>query len=894
MPEWKDKIRTRLTGLNLTPVRENEIVEELSQHLEDRYQEMRSAGTSDAQACEIVLSELIHNDLLARDLKRVERAVVQEPVILGNELRESIVAGLFQDLRYAVRTLSRHRGFASAAIVTLALGIGANTAMFSVVDSVLLRSLPYKDADRLVMVFETEPELPHAPVSVSDYLDWKDTNQAFESVSAGTVDTANLTGTGEAKRVQIFPVSAGFFATLGVPPALGREFRNEENANKSKVVVLTGALWRSRFGSDPAIIGRSITLSGEPYEVVGVMPSDLRFPAIWGLKPDLWTPLDLGKRALSRGNHSLYVIGRLKPGNTVSRAQAEMEAIADRLSAQYPNTNAKIGARVMPLRELLAGDASKPLLILFAAVGFVLLIACANIANVLLTQAVARQREMAIRTALGASRLRLIRQLLVESILLGLAGGCVGLLLAGLATPAMLGLSPEGFLPQSTETSLNLEVLLFALSVSLLTGTLFGLFPAFRASRTDLNQGLKDGMRTVGGSVRSARVRNLLVVTEVALALVLLTGAGLMVRSLEKLTAVDPGFDPKQVLTMRIDLPDAAYPTIEKVTTFFDNVIGRIDGLPGVEMAGAASQLPLNGGPNGQIQIEGRPATPGFAGSLVQPTSVTIDYFRVMRIGRTEGRTFVKTDTMNSPNVVIINDTLAHTFWPGEDPLGKRLSWGVSDKPEWRQVVGVVRDTHESGMALKSMPEVFFPYAQAPDPSMSLVVRSSLETSALVKAVREQIEQVDKDLPLYSIQPMTQRVAQSIGVTRYQALLMGILGLLALVLASVGIYSVVAYGVSQRTHEIGVRKSLGAKTGDILTLIVGSGMAFVLVGLAIGLAGALTLTRLMSALLFGVTARDPLTFVVVALVLAIVALVACCVPAWRASRIEPAMALRYE
>ncbi|MGH9822974.1 MAG: ABC transporter permease, partial [Blastocatellia bacterium] len=824
----------------------------------------------------------------------VERAVVQEPVILGNERRDSIAAGLLQDLRYAVRTFARRPGFAAAAIITLALGIGANTAMFSVVDSVLLRSLPYKDAGRLAMVFETEPELPHAPVSTSDYLDWKDTNQAFESVSAGTVDTSNLTGTGEAKRVQIFPVSAGFFATLGVPPALGREFRDEENTNKSKVVVLTDALWRSRFGSDPAIIGRNITLSGEPYEVVGVMPSDLKFPAIWGLKPDMWTPLDLGKQTLSRGNHSLYVIGRLKPGNSLTRAQAEMESIAGRLATQFPDTNAKIGARVMPLRELLVGDARQPLLILFAAVGFVLLIACANIANVLLTQSVTRQREMAIRTALGASGLRLIRQVLAESILLGLGGGCGGLLLAMFATPAIVALSPDGFLPQSAGASLNLEVLLFALGVSLLTGSLFGLVPALRASRTDLNQALKEGMRTMVGSARSARVRNLLVVAEVALALVLLTGAGLMVRSFQKLTAVDPGFDPKQVLTMGIDLPDATYPTIKKVTTFFDNVISDIDGLPGVEMAGAASQLPLNGGPNGQIQVEGRPATPGFAGPLVQPTSVTVDYFRVMRIGNIEGRTFVKTDTMNSPDVVVINETLAQTFWPGEHPLGKRLSWGVSDKPEWREVVGVVRDTHESGMARKSMPELFFPYAQAPNPSMSLVVRSGLETSALLKAVREQIEQVDKSLPVYAVQPMTEKVAQSIGVTRYQAFLMGLLGLLALVLASVGIYSVVSYGVSQRTHEIGVRKSLGARTGDVLTLIVGSGMAFVLVGLAIGSVCALLLTRLMSSLLFGVTAMDPVTLVVVPVLLGSVALMACFIPAWRATRIEPAMALRYE
>jgi putative ABC transport system permease protein len=894
MIEWTDEIKKRLAGVRLPAGREIQIVEELAQHMDDRYNELRSKGASDGEAYEAALLELSDGGLLGRELKRIGRTAPNEPIVPGQERRQGMLAGLFQDLRYAARSFAARPGFAAAAIVTLALGIGANTAMFSVVRGVLLGSLPYEGSARLAVIFETEPELPSAPVTVADYLDWKNQSQAFESIAAGTEDTANLTGSGDPVRINIVPVSAGFFSTLGSKPALGREFLEEENTTGAKVVMISGWLWRSRFGSDPSLLGRGLTLNNETYEVVGVMPEDFTFPAIWNLKPDIWTPVNLGKEHISRGNHSLFVLGRLKPRTTFAQAQTKMELIAGRLAGEYKDTNAQIGARVIPLKEILVGGARQPLLILFAAVGFVLLIACANIANVLLTRSVAREREMAIRTALGASRSRLMRQLLTESLLLGLAGGFAGVFVARLATPGIIALSPAGYIPPSAEFKLSVELLLFALGVSLLTGTLFGLAPALRASRVNLNQGLKEGIRTVAGGARSARLRNLLVVTEVALALLLLSGAGLMVRSFDKLMAVDPGFDAKGVLTMRLDLPNSAYPTSEKVTAFFDGLVNKIDGLPGVETAGATSQLPLSGGPNGWIQIEGHPATSGFGAPLVQPTAATIDYFRAMRTPILEGRSFSSADSANSAEVVIINESLARTFWPGENPLGKHLSWGSGPKPDWREVIGVVRDTHEWGIARESIPEVFFPYAQDPDPSMTLVVRSGMDAAALAKAARGQIEAMDSDLPLYAVEPMTVILAKSIAVTRYQALLMGILGLLALVLASVGIYSVISYGVSQRTHEIGVRKSLGAATWDILKLTVGGSMKFVVAGLAIGLGGALALTRLMSDLLYGVTATDPLTFVVVSLVLAVVALVACCVPAWRATRIEPAVALRYE
>jgi putative ABC transport system permease protein len=805
---------------------------------------------------------------------------------------------LLQDVRYGLRMLLRKPGFTVIAVSTLALGIGGNSAIFSLVNAVLLHPLPYADPNRLVMVFETEPELEKAPVTGPDYLDWKEQSSVFETMAAGTEGSANLTGIGDPQRVTAVPVSAGLFEMLGTTPALGRLFRSDEDQpGHNKVAILTHGLWQERFGSDPEIIGKQITLDGESFDVVGVMPAASVFPRIWGIKPDLWMPLGLKRDESTRGKHWLWVMARLKRGITLKQAQTEMEGIAARLAKQYPHSNSDIGVRVISLREQLVGDVRPALLTLFGAVGFVLLIACANVANLLLTRTVGRQREMAIRAALGASRIRLIRQLLTESVLLSLLGGVAGTLLALWAKDLLICLSPADYLPRASEINLSLGVLVFTLAVSLLTGILLGIVPAMHSARLNLGQSLKEGVRTMAGGVRSRHLRSLLVAAEVALGLVLLVGTGLMLRSLQKLLEVNPGFDPKNVLTMRLELPNSRYPRYpksERAAAFFNGLIERVQTLPGVQVVAATSQLALSGGPNGVVQIEGRSRTAGFGGPLVQRSSVLSDYFRAMGISLLKGRPFTKADTAESAKVVIINQTLAHRFWPGEEPIGKRLSWGSGDVPVWREVVGVVADVHQWGLIREPMPEVYFPYAQLPQAAMSLVIRSSCDASTLIKAVREQVRGLDKELPVFRPLSMEHILAQSTAEQRFQALLMSVFGTMALVLAGVGLYGVMSYSVAQRTHEIGIRVALGAQRWDVLGLVLGQGMLLTTIGVLIGLAGAFATTRLMSSLLYGVSATDPLTFTLVPVLLSGVALLACYIPARRATKVDPMVALRYE
>jgi putative ABC transport system permease protein len=624
------------------------------------------------------------------------------------------------------------------------------------------------------------------------------------------------------------------------------------------------------------------------------MPPQFTFPPIWGLKPDLFVPLALRRDEQTRGSHWLWVMGRLKPGVSIEQAQAEMEGMSARLAKQYPDTNGDISARVISMHEYFAGDTGSRLLILLGAVAFALLIASANVANLFLSRAVSRRREMALRAAIGASRWRLLRQSLSESILLTLIGGGAGLLLAAWAVEALIAITPVAYLPLTGKVELNLSVLLFTFGVSVLTGFLTGLVPAWQATRVDLNEFLKEGVGRSTGGARGHSFRGALVVTEIALGLALLAGAGLMIRSLQNLLKVNPGFDPANVLSMKLELPVSRYKNSYQVEEFFKNLTPRIQALPGVEFAAVASQLPLGGGPNGAIQIEGRPSAPGMGGPLVQPNFISTDYFNAMRIPLIRGRSFNQSDTSTSTSVVIINQTLARLFWPNEEPLGKRLSYGNRGTPDWREVIGVVGDAYQWQLTRDPLPEVYYPHSQMPGRNMHLVIRSSVDPGSISRAVRSQVRELDEELPAEAPVRMESVISESTHDSRFQTLLMSVFGALALLLVTVGIYGVMSNTTAQRAHEIAIRMAIGAQSRDALRHVINHGIKQALIGVAIGLAGALALTRLLKTFLFGVSPTDPLTFAVISLLLLSVALLACWIPARRAAKVDPMMVMRNE
>jgi putative ABC transport system permease protein len=801
---------------------------------------------------------------------------------------------LLQDLKSGLRTLAKNPGFTAAAVLTLALGIGANTAIFSVVNAVLVRPLPYRDAGRLVLVWQIEPQFDSAPVTTDDFLAWKEQHDIFDAMAAGTegLSRASLTGVGEAEAVRSAPVSAGLMEMLGVQPSLGRVMRPDEDVpGHDTVAILSYGLWESRFGSDPQIVGKTLTLDGKTRTIIGVMPRGFVFPRIWTIKPDLWIPL--APSGAEGPGHWLYVIAHLKPGVTFQQAQTAIKAVAERRAKLRPESNKDIGARVEGLRDYLVGDFRPRILVLFGVVGFVLLIACANVANLQLARTTARERELAVRTALGAGCIRLLRQLLTENLLLSVLGGAAGLLVALWAKVFLLSLSPPDYFPRASEINISPRVLAFTLGISILAGVLFGLFPAFRSFRIDLNESLKEGTRSLTENLRSRRTRSAVVVTQLSLAFILLVGAGLMIRSLQKLADVNLGFETANVLTMEVDLPEFRYTKPEQALTFYQDALTRIQSLPGVRAAAFTSQLPLGGGPNGTIQVEGAPQTPGFGeGPLVQPTEVTQDYFRVLGILLLRGRTFTPADTPSSTPVCVVNAALANHFWPGRDPVGKRLRF--SGDSTWLEVVGVVGNSRRWSLFEEAMPEVYFPYVLSPDIHMKLAVRTATDPQGLVRALRAQISAVNSNVPVYAVTTMQQAVSDSTAGHRYLTLLMAMFALVALILVVTGIYGVISYSVARETHDIGVRMALGAKREDILKLVLGKVTAIAILGVGIGLAGAAGLTRFLSGLLFEVKPTDPLTFVGVALSLLTVALVACYIPARRATRVDPMVALRYE
>jgi len=859
-----------------------ELSEEIREHLEEKIDELVARGISRKEATAAARREFGNVALTEED----SRSVWRWPSI----------EDFFMDLRFSLRMLRKSPGFTMIAVMTLALGIGANTAIFSLVNTVLLRPLPYKDAERLVTVWGYNKARGYTTdlVSPLDFADWRSQNHVFESMAASTDLQYTLTGRGEPAVIIAYAFSADYFRVLGVEPLLGRTFLpEEEQPGKNHVAVLSYSMWESRFGGDRDIVGKTITLDAAPYTVVGVMPPEFKYPAL----TELWTPFTVAAEAANdRGYRYLRVMARLKPGVTMQQAQTEMNAIAGRLALEYPKTNKDDDAtNLISLRERTSGDVRPALLVLLCAVGFVLLIACANVANLLLARAAGRQKEVAVRTALGATRLRLVRQFLTESMLLGLLGGGVGVLLASLCTRALVTMFPSTIfnlnIPRVEEIPMDGWVLVFALTVSLLTGAVFGLVPALQAC-LNTNSALKESGRGLAGGTQGRRFRNTLVVAELALSLILLTAAGLTLRSFVHLLRGDLGFNADHVLTIRVLPPNNKYETDAKKIAFSDQVMERIQSLPGVKAAGTVTFLPLSGWWGGRTVALESQATPEDQRPKMMWSSVTPGYFRALGIPLLKGRLFTERDNQGAPGVAIISKSLARRLAPNGEPLGERIDvQGVKGAVE---VVGVVGDVHHMGMTAELTSEVYLPFAQVPEPIMCFGIRTDGDPYSVAKEAQRAIWAVDKDQAVGFVMSMSQLASESLAPQRVMMLILGAFGGMALVMAAVGLYGVIANSVAQRTHEIGVRMALGARSGDVLKLVVGQGLGLVAAGIAIGLGGAFGLMRFVSSLLYGVRASDPVTLAGAALVLAGVALGASYIPARRAMRVDPMVALRYE
>ena len=811
---------------------------------------------------------------------------------------------LLQDIRFGLRMLLKSPSVSIVATIALALGIGANTAIFNVVNAVLLRPLPFPESEALVAVYETNLDrgLQRGSHSYPNFMDVRAQNTVFEHISSYHGSDFIMTGRGEPARLEGYIVTADLFSLLGVKPELGRTFLPDEDkpTETGRVVVLSHSLFQNRFGSDPSIINQSITLDGVKFTVIGVMPRDFEFP-IQNNPVELWTTIAgdaSGKEPITdqRGAHFLQVIARLKKGVSKEQAQAELTTIASRLEQQYPDTNTRRTLQLEPALNALVGDIRPALLILLGAVACVLLIACANVANLLLARATSRHKEMAIRSALGASRIRVIRQLLTESVLLSIVGGSVGLLLAVWWSDLLVALGKED-IPRAVHVGMDWRVLGFTLGVSLLTGLIFGLAPAFHSSKTELVESLKEGGRGTSEGARRNHVRNVLVVTELAIAVVLLVGAGLLIQSLWRLRNVSSGLQPDNVLTFNVTLPEIKYNT-DKQAQFFIDLKQRLEATPGVQSASSILPLPLS---NDRFvisfEIEGRPMAPKDHPSA-DYFATGVGYFKTMGIPIVKGRDFDDRDKHGSTPVVIVSETFARQIFPNDDPIGKRIKPGIGtyedENTPWREIVGVVGDIRNRSLNTEPKKAYYIPQTQVPFNQLVAVVKTTGEPHGLISAVTKQVAAMDPDIPLFAVKSMPEYLSASVAAPRFSTTLLTIFAAVALVLTVVGLYGVMSYSVAQRTNEIGIRLALGAQSRDVLLMIVKQGGTLILLGLVIGLAGAYALTRLIASLLFGVTAKDPITFGAVAVLLAIVALLACYVPALRATKVDPMDALRCE
>jgi len=804
---------------------------------------------------------------------------------------------MLKDISYGLRSLLQHKTFTAIAIVTLALGIGANTAIFTVVNAVVLRALPYQDSERLAMLWTTKDTNQEQSFSFADYNDVKSQAQSFSALGAASpLWNFTLTGDGEPEPIQGMYVSANLFELLRVAPERGRGFLvDEDRAGGPPVVIVSRALWERRFGADPNALGKQMSISGTSATIIGIMPAQFQFldPAA-----ELWVPLMQNQFASSaRQVRLLSVVGRLNDGVQTGEASAELTGIARRLESEYPDANSGVKLRLVPLHTQVTGKFRPALLLLFGAVGLVLLIACANIINLMLVRSAGRQREIAVRAALGAGRLRLLRQLLTESITLSVLGGAAGILLGSWGVNALLALNPIA-IPSYNKISVNMTVLVFTLVISVVTGIVFGLAPAWQTLRVDLNSALKEGGRGAVAEAGQRRLSSLLVIAEMAMAMVLLIGAGLLMRSFERLLDVQPGFTTENLLTMQIGLPNASYQQPQKRAVFMQQLEASLRGTPEVTSVGYVTRLPLMSALNNIttfLAIEGRQVPAGERPEIDFRRAST-GYFQTMSIPLLSGRLVTEQDVTNNSSFVVINDAMAKRFWPGEDPVGKRISTIVSSGQQvpWQTIVGVVGSVRHLGLDVEPRPEIYYHTNTQPPFGPVVVIRTTSDPKRLISIARGKVRELDRDVPVSNVNTMEQLVAQSVAQRRFGMFLLGIFALLALLLAAIGIYGVVSYSVTQRTQEIGVRMALGASATNVLKMVLRNGMSLALIGVGLGLAGAFALTRLMSRLLFEVTPTDVTTFALVAVALTVVALLACYLPARRAMKVDPLEALRYE
>jgi putative ABC transport system permease protein len=906
MPDWTQHVRPRLSGLRLSPTREAEIVEELSQHLDDRFRELIASGMSPDEATRVALSDFSEGNVLADYIAPLRQAHPPSPITPGAS-GNNLLSDLWQDMRYAVRMLRKNPGFAAVVIVTLALGIGANSAIFSFVNAVILNPLPFPDSDRLVVITETMTSGDEMTVSLLNFRDWQTRSRSFEELGGVCFVTFNLSGVDTPQRLVGQAVTLNYFSILGVQPQLGRIFTpDEDKYGATPTALISDSLWRNTFGADPNILGRSLNLGTGNFTVIGVMPP--RFQYI--TKTDIWAPLSGWLKPDSpwfdRGNHmGLAALGKLKKGISVNQAESEMRQIAAQLEQEYPASNSGSGAFTRSLQTLVVHEVRSTLLVLMGAVGFVLLIACVNVANLSLARSLVRQQEMGIRMALGARRGRLIRQMLSESFLLSVLGGITGILVARLLLSALISLAPPN-LPRVSDVQLSGRVLLFTAGLTLLTSLLFGLLPALSASR--ITAAFSQAGRTSTSGPMRRRLFDSLLVAEIALALVVLTGAGLMTRTMYKIANVDPGFRTDHLLTLRLDIEGPKYrDNLPLQRAFQKAALTNVKALPGVESAAFTLSLPIVGSNWGSVFIVGDQPVPErskIPTAAFNPASP--EYFQTMGIRLLQGRVFTDADGPDSPEVVVINETMARRFWPNENPIGKRVKQGWPEwKTPWREVIGVVADVKLNGVIETTPLHVYLPLAQTDYTGLYLAVRTTVEPQTLAASVQGALHQVDSQIPLYQVRTMDERLERAVVSQRAAMILLSAFALVAMLLAAVGIYGVISWGVMQRTRELGVRMALGALRRDVMWLVLRRSMLLVLAGVTLGLLGAFAVTRLLGAslteggpgktpLLFGVKAMDPMTFILTPILLALVAFLACCLPARRATKIDPLVALRYE